>query len=453
MSPDTQQLKADSRNWPSLTVYGEAFALVECMLRGALGPHPRFMSRNELEAARSVGAILLPAPASLRDRLHGGDKIALRDREGLMLAAMHVDEIWELSGTTYVAGHVTGIQLPLDYCFASLRHTAHELQDGFDQAFLATQPIHRATFDALISTGRKTLILGALPPDADPGETHPTVRCWLHAAARSQGQFFLSLWPLASSELPQGHSMAERIARSAGCKSLVLHQNLAGWEAHPEVVRLLRERRTVPEDLTFPEVAHHLAPVYPPRAEQGLTIFFTGLSGSGKSTIAKVLREALLGFGRRRITLLDGDCVRHHLSSELGFSREHRELNITRIGFVAAEITRHCGIAICVAIAPYEDVRTRVRGMVEAAGGFVLVHVATSLEVCEGRDVKGLYAKARSGVIPNFTGISDAYQPPAQPDIVIDTATVNPQQAVGKILTWLQKEGYIAAQEPPPGTR
>jgi sulfate adenylyltransferase len=174
-----------------------------------------------------------------------------------------------------------------------------------------------------------------------------------------------------------------------------------------------------------------------------LTIFFTGLSGSGKSTIANALREALIERGRR-VTLLDGDVVRHHLSSELTFSREHRELNVTRIGFVAAEITRHRGIAICAPIAPHEAARARVRSMVEATGKFVLVYVSTALDVCEGRDVKGLYAKARSGLIPNFTGVSDPYEPPANADIVIDTAALKPGQGVGSILQWLEQHGYLS---------
>ena len=214
-------------------------------------------------------------------------------------------------------------------------------------------------------------------------------------------------------------------------------------DEHQTVVSLLREGRAVPETLTFPAVARELAAAYPPPARQGLTIFFTGLSGSGKSTIANALREALIEHGGRRLTLLDGDLVRHHLSSELSFSREHRELNVARIGFVAAEITRHRGIAICAPIAPHEAVRARVRGMVEAVGKFVLVHVATAIEVCKGRDVKGLYAKARSGLIPNFTGVSDAYEAPARAEIVIDTAAVSVAGAVELIVGWLRERGYV----------
>jgi adenylyl-sulfate kinase len=300
-----------------------------------------------------------------------------------------------------------------------------------------------------MATGKKTLIVGAVPPDADAGDTSPTVRCWLAAVERSAGQMGLSLWPLPGAESPEWRVLAEMVAENCGCPKLLSRQDLPGADDHEEVVRLLREGHAVPEALTFPEVARELAAAYPPPSEQGLTIFFTGLSGSGKSTIANALREALIERGRR-VTLLDGDLVRHHLSSELGFSREHRELNITRIGYVAAEITRHRGVAICAPIAPYEEVRARVRAMVEAAGKFVLVYVATPLDVCEGRDVKGLYAKARSGIIPNFTGVSDAYEPPASTEIVIDTAALSPAEAVETIMVWLAERGYIS-KRPDPG--
>ncbi len=174
-----------------------------------------------------------------------------------------------------------------------------------------------------------------------------------------------------------------------------------------------------------------------------MTVFFTGLSGSGKSTIASALLVKLLEIGGRPVTLLDGDLVRKHLSSELGFSKEHRDLNIRRIGFVAAEITKNGGVAVCAPIAPYDAMRREVRRMVESGGGFVLVHVATPLEVCEARDRKGLYAKARAGVLKEFTGISDPYEEPADADIVIDTTSITPEEAAQDVILHLEREGYI----------
>jgi sulfate adenylyltransferase len=210
-----------------------------------------------------------------------------------------------------------------------------------------------------------------------------------------------------------------------------------------ELRRRLQTGAEIPEWFTFPEVASELRRAYPPRGRQGLTVFFTGLSGSGKSTIASGLHARLLERGRA-VTLLDGDVVRHHLSSELGFSREHRDLNIRRIGFVAAEVTRHGGVAVCAPIAPYDAARKDARRLVEAHGGFVLVHVATPIEVCEARDRKGLYAKARAGLVKEFTGVSDPYEAPADAEVVIDTNTIDRDGAVDALLAYLEKEGYLA---------
>ena len=201
----------------------------------------------------------------------------------------------------------------------------------------------------------------------------------------------------------------------------------------------------IPEWFTYPEVARELRGAYPARDRQGFTVFFTGLSGAGKSTIAKGLVVMLLEMGDRPVTLLDGDIVRKHLSSELGFSKEHRDINIRRIGFVASEITKNRGIAVCAPIAPYDALRKEVRGMIAPLGGFVLVHVATPLAVCEERDRKGLYAKARAGLIKEFTGISDPYEAPKDAEVVIDTTDATPREAAQRILLHLEIEGYLSA--------
>ncbi|MDY6944047.1 MAG: bifunctional sulfate adenylyltransferase/adenylylsulfate kinase [Pseudomonadota bacterium] len=215
--------------------------------------------------------------------------------------------------------------------------------------------------------------------------------------------------------------------------------NISGTEFR----RRLREGADIPEWFSYPDVVKELRRSYPPRSRQGFTVFFTGLSGSGKSTIANALMVKLMEMGGRPVTMLDGDLVRKHLSSELGFSKDHRNLNVTRIGFVAAEITKHRGIAICAPIAPYTDTRRIVREMVEANGGFVEVHVATSLEVCEERDRKGLYAKARAGQIKEFTGISDPYEAPEEPELVIDTQDCSPDEAAQRVLLKLENLGYL----------
>jgi sulfate adenylyltransferase len=210
-----------------------------------------------------------------------------------------------------------------------------------------------------------------------------------------------------------------------------------------ELRQRLAEGREIPDWFSFPEVAAELRRTHPPRYKQGFTVFFTGLSGSGKSTIANALLVKLLEMGGRPVTLLDGDIVRTHLSSELGFSKEHRDINIRRIGFVASEITKNGGIAICAPIAPYEETRRWVRRLIEPLGGFVLVHVSTPLEVCEERDRKGLYAKARAGVIKEFTGISDPYEEPERAELVIDTTDTTPEEAANQILLHLESQGYV----------
>jgi len=222
----------------------------------------------------------------------------------------------------------------------------------------------------------------------------------------------------------------------AGTRAL----NISGTELR----RRLAEGGEIPEWFTFPEVAKELRRSHPPRHRQGFTVFFTGLSGSGKSTIANALMVKFLEVGGRPVTLLDGDLVRKHLSSELGFSKEHRDINIRRIGFVASEITKNGGIAICAPIAPFDTIRKEVRGGVEAGGGFILVHIATPIEICEQRDRKGLYAKARAGIVKQFTGISDPYEVPADAEVTIDTSETTPEEAAQEIILHLERQGYIA---------
>ena len=208
---------------------------------------------------------------------------------------------------------------------------------------------------------------------------------------------------------------------------------------------MLQNGEEIPEWFSYPEVVRELRSIYPSKKEKGITIFFTGLSGAGKSTIANHLYAHLVEIGGRPATLLDGDIVRRYLSSELGFSKEHRDLNVMRVGFVASEITKNRGIAICALIAPYKDVRRQVRELVGQYGDFIEVYVSTPLTVCEQRDRKGLYAQARAGKISGFTGIDDPYEEPKHPEIVIDTTNFTPEESSAKVITYLTEAGYIAA--------
>jgi len=206
----------------------------------------------------------------------------------------------------------------------------------------------------------------------------------------------------------------------------------------------LEHDQTVPLWYSYPEVIHELSKVRLSRKHKGLTLFFTGLSGSGKSTLAKLIYARFIEQGGRPVTLLDGDVVRTNLSSELGFSKEHRDINVRRIGYVASEISKNRGVAICAPIAPYESVRESVRSMTEEYGAFIEIYVSTPLETCEGRDRKGMYAKARKGIIKNFTGISDPYEVPVNPEIEVDTTGFSPVECAQKIMLYLFKEGYLA---------
>jgi sulfate adenylyltransferase len=227
-------------------------------------------------------------------------------------------------------------------------------------------------------------------------------------------------------------------------------------EAHKEPCATISPRQLahrlahgeeIPDWFTYPGVLDALRKIHPPRSQQGITLFFTGLSGAGKSTIARIMYGKFIEEGSRPVTLLDGDIVRQHLSSELGFSKAHRDLNVRRIGFVASEITKNGGVAICAPIAPYAATRRAVREMIEEHGAFIEIHVATPLDVCEARDRKGLYAKARKGLIPEFTGISDPYEAPGNPELRIDASNLTPMQAAQDLFLYLLREGYLDTQD------
>ena len=210
-----------------------------------------------------------------------------------------------------------------------------------------------------------------------------------------------------------------------------------------ELRRRLENGLEIPAWFSYPEVVAELRQAYPPRSEQGFTIFITGLSGAGKSTLAKVLMVKFMEMRDRPVTLLDGDIVRRNLSSELTFSKEHRNLNITRIGFVASEITKNGGIALCAPIAPYEESRRQNRELIGGYGGYIEVYLSTPLEVCEQRDRKELYAKARAGKMKGVTGVDDPYVPPSDPEITIDTTEVSPEEAAQEVMLYLEEKGYI----------
>lgn len=233
--------------------------------------------------------------------------------------------------------------------------------------------------------------------------------------------------------LPDEDRYEEQDKIPAGAKTA----NISGTQVRDNY---LNKGIALPEWFTRPEVAAILGESYPPRHKQGVCIWFTGLSGSGKSTTSDELISLLLEHGRN-VTVLDGDVVRTHLSKGLTFSAEDRDTNILRIGYVASEIVNHGGVVVCAAISPYKAVRNNVRAMMP--DGFIEIYVDTPLEVCEDRDVKGMYAKARRGEIKGFTGIDDPYEPPDNPEIRLDTVQYTPAQNAQLILKYLQDQGYV----------
>jgi sulfate adenylyltransferase len=513
------------------------------------------MNRADYESVchdmKLASGLLWPMPITLditeeiaKTLKPGSSKVALRDPEGVMLAILHVEDVWQpdrkaeakavfnstskahpgadytinKSNPWYAGGRLQGTQAPSHYDFRSLRLTPAELRAEFARlgwrrivAFQTRNPMHRAHQELTFRAAKQveaSLLIHPVVGMTKPGDVDyfTRVRCYqLLTAKYPSGTVKLALLPLAMRMGgPREAIWHALIRKNHGCSHLIVGRDHAGpgkdtdgkpfygpYEAQEvfkkheaeigvtmvpfnmmvyledqdkyfptdevpkgarvldisgtELRQRLNEGRDIPSWFTYPEVVQELRRSYPPRHKQGVTIFFTGLSGSGKSTIANVLLTKFLETGGRPVTLLDGDLVRKNLSSELGFSKEHRDINIRRIGYVASEITKNGGIAICAPIAPYDATRKYVRSLIDPVGGFILVHISTSVEVCEQRDRKGLYAKARAGILKEFTGISDPYEEPKDAEVVINTADLTPEEAAQEIILHLEREGFFGA--------
>jgi sulfate adenylyltransferase len=552
------QLLLGALRWPSWQLTPRQLCDVELLACGGFSPLRGFLGQADYDAVcrsmRLADGTLWPIPVTLDlpdsvlASVGAGGMLALRDPEGVMVAALQVTEAWRpdleaealaVFGTVdpthpgvqhlrqrtnpwYVSGPLEVLQIPEHYDFRTLRRTPAQLRAEFVRrgwnrvvAFNTRNPMHRAHLELTLRAVRQTdanLLIHPVVGLTKPGDVDRFIRVRCYQAllpSYPPGRVMLSLLPLAmrmggpretlwhaiirrnygatdfivgrdqvgpgldasgrpfyrlyeAQELALRHE-AELGVRIVPFRQLVYLQDAGTYveeDQIPPSTRVLslsgtdlRRRLTAGEELpewfTPAVVAAELRRGFPPRSGQGLTVFFTGLSGAGKSTIAKALLAKLLERGGRTVTLLDGDIVRQHLSSELGFSRHDRDLNIRSIGFVAAEITKHRGIVLCAAIAPYDLTRREVRRLVQEVGGFVLVHVATPLHVCEERDRKGLYAKARAGLLPQFTGISDPYEEPSDVDLVIDGGNQSPEEAAGRILAYLHERGFLAEAPAP----
>ena len=525
---------------------------VELLLNGAFSPLEGFLSRADydgvVEKMRLMSGSIWPMPIMLdvalefAEGISEGDTIALRDREGVLIATMKIEDIWQpdksreaagVFGTedaahpgvdylmnrvlpVYLGGTLNGVERPTHYDFKLLRNSPRELRDRFSKlgwrkvvAFQTRNPMHRAHQELTFRAARDqeaNLLIHPVVGLTKPGDVdhYTRVRCYENILRHYPEQTTtLSLLNLAMRMGGPREAVWHGIIRkNFGCTHFIVGRDHAGPGNRPdgkpfygpydaqelfskyekeldismvpfqemvyienraqylpinettedmtiqnisdtEFRRRLQEGLEIPEWFSFPDVIDELRKRYPPRHEQGVAIFFTGLSGAGKSTIANALLVKLMENGDRRVTLLDGDLVRKNLSSELGFSKEHRDLNILRIGYVAAEIVKNGGIAICAPIAPYAATRRRVRSMIEEDGGFIEIHVSTSLGTCEQRDRKGLYAKARAGLVTGVTGIDDPYEIPENPEIVIDTESISAELAAQRVLVKMESMGFI----------
>ncbi len=549
---EAAELKKLSKDWPSWNLTPRQICDLELLTIGGFSPQRGFLTREQYQGVRDEMRLpsgeIWPLPITLdvseelAGSLNTGDKLALRDFEGVMLAVLNVEDIWQpdlqaeaekVFGTTntehpgvaylmnntnpyYVGGTVQAVETPRHYDYTEFRLTPQQLRKRFGQlgwrqvvAFQTRNPMHRAhqelTFRAA-SELEANLLIHPVVGMTKPGDVdhYTRVRCYQAILKHyPRNTVALSLLPLAMRMGGPREAVWHAIIRkNYGCTHLIVgrdhagpgkdsggkpfygpydaqellkkHQDELGIKMVPfkmmvylqdqdkyipadevpkgaeakslsgtELRARLADGRDIPHWFSFPEVIEELRRTYPPRSRQGFTVLFTGLPSSGKSTLANVLMVKLLEIGGRPLTLLDGDLVRRHLSSELGFSKEHRDINIRRIGWVASEITKNGGIALCAPIAPYDSIRKEVRDMIQPKGGFILVHVSTPIEVCEQRDRKGLFAKARAGIIKEFTGVSDPYEEPKDADMAFDTTDMAPEECVQQILLHLEKEGYV----------
>ena len=473
-----------------------------------------------------------------------GQRVALNDQEGFLLAILTVSDIWQpdkkeealhVYGTTdplrhpgvrvlhdqvnqwYIGGTIEGVSLPIHYDFLQLRLAPSETVRRFTMngwrrvlGFHTEQYLHCAHREMVLDSAREMGAAVFLQPVVGldhPGDVdfYTHIRCYqVFTEKFPPNMIMLGLSPFATRLAGPRDALQQAIMRkNFGCSHFMVsedhgdpfarvnngselfyekgaaqqlvdsytgktgiemvpqqeygYQSSTGKYFHistgqddnlekitsKELQRRMIQNEEIPEWFTWPDMVSELQYAFPPRSKQGFTIFMTGLSGSGKSTIAKVLLVKFMEMRDRPVTLLDGDIVRQNLSSELDFSRAHRDLNVTRIGFVASEITKNGGIALCAPIAPYEEPRQANRSLICRYGGYIEVYVSTPLEICEQRDRKGLYAKARSGRVKGVTGITDPYNAPSEPDITIDTSSVTPMEAVQDILLYLQQQGYL----------
>ena len=490
------------RDAPSFTPRPAELADLELLLSGAYAPLTGFLGRADLTAVARTGRladgtswpvpVTLEAPQALADKLDTANPLRraliVTDPEGAPVAAVDVTEVWPTrEGMAALAGPVRLVGDGPAVPFQSLRHPPAEVRalmpPGRVLGVIADRPLHRPQL-AQIAHAARTLAghllvlvpVGGPGPDGLPPEA--LVRSVLAARDRMPPATIVTVPLVNRGDEIRDALLRARVAAAYGVTHLLAtgssmisgglrvlvprdlaydgrdgqwrsrddipprHQRLA--LTPQEIEDLLERGSALPEWHTPPKVARELTRARPPRRQRGLVVLFTGLSGAGKSTIARGVADALLETGERTVTLLDGDVVRRNLSAGLGFSAADRDTNVRRIGWVAAEIARHGGLVLCCPIAPYAAARAAVRTYARAAGaGFSLVYVATPIEECERRDRKGLYATARAGQLTGMTGVDDPYEVPVDADLVLDTSQLTTADGVSAVLAALAANGWI----------
>ncbi|HHD63274.1 MAG TPA: bifunctional sulfate adenylyltransferase/adenylylsulfate kinase [Desulfobulbaceae bacterium] len=549
-----EQLRTEAVGLPSLDLSTRQLYDLEALLNRACYPLSGYLDQEDyehvLQDMKLADGTIWPMPMcldvseSFAATVNVGQKVALNDTEGFLLALLTVTDVWrpdkknearavyetadadkhpgvktlyEQVGSWYIGGSLEGVTLPIHYDFRDLRLTPSETHRRFLQygwrrvlGFHTREYLNCAHREMVLAAAREVGASIFLHPAVGldhPGnmEHYTHVHCYQEFVRQfPNNMILLGILPLAERFAgPREALWHAMIRKNFGCSHFMVAEDhgdpfagtdnelfypggaarelVASFEEETGIA-MVPERRMgyveekaqyvfldelkdnaavkdisseefkrrldlgleIPSWYSYPKVVTELRRAFPPRSKQGFTLFLTGLSGSGKSTIAKVLMVRFMEMRDRPVTLLDGDIVRKNLSSELTFSKEHRDLNVTRIGFVASEITKNGGIALCAPIAPYEEPRRLNRELISRYGGYIEVHVATPLAVCEQRDRKGLYAKARAGLIKGVTGVSDPYVPPEKPELTIDTTTMTPAEAVQEIFLFLEEQGYIA---------
>jgi sulfate adenylyltransferase len=491
------------RDAPVHTPRPRELADLELLLTGGFTPLTGFLSQADLTSQARTGRladgtawpvpVTLEVPAELTDRLAldnpRGRVLVLADIEGAPVAAVDVAEVWPTrDGLRGVSGTIRRIGDGHRGPFQQLRRAPTEVREGLPAGrvlgVIADRPLHRPQLAQIVQAARTLAAhVVILIPVAEMGpdglSPAALVRCVLAARERLPRETTIVAVPLARRDdeirdallrarvagaygvthlLSTGDIFAGGGLRVLVPRELAYDSRDGQWRwrddipprnrrlplAAEEIEELLDLGSPLPEWHTPPAVARELARDRPPRRHRGLVVFFTGLSGSGKSTVARGVADALLESGERTVTLLDGDVVRRELSAGLTFSKADRDLNIRRIGWVAAEAGRHGGVALCCPIAPYAAARATARELARAAGaGFVLVYLATPIEVCEQRDRKGLYARARAGQLTGMTGVDDPYEVPTDAELTLDTSEGSVDRPVGLVLEYLASEGWI----------